>query len=89
MSRCGRTWSRSATKSGSDEHAADALAVAYETMHRVEQNVRIIAERLTVLGYAFRRRPAPRSGLFGLGKPKVHAAARAAGAATARTHRRA
>lgn len=33
-----------------DPHAADALAVAYETMHRVEQNVRTLVERLTGMG---------------------------------------
>ena len=37
----------------SDTHLADALAVAYETMHRVEQNVRLLAERLTGIGYRF------------------------------------
>lgn len=56
----------------SEAHAADALAVAYETMHRVDQNVRILAERLTALGYRFVE-PGSRSGLFGLGKPKSHA----------------
>jgi len=34
-----------------DPHAADALAVAYETMSRVEANVRIISNRLTQLGF--------------------------------------
>jgi hypothetical protein len=37
----------------SDPHAADALAVAYETMHRVEGNVRTLVERLTAMGYVF------------------------------------
>jgi hypothetical protein len=34
-----------------DPHAADALAVAYETMRRVEANVRTITERLQTIGY--------------------------------------
>lgn len=52
------------------EHAADALAVAYETMRRVEQNVRILSERLKALGYSFVE---PGSGgLFGLRKPQAH-----------------
>jgi hypothetical protein len=34
-----------------DPHAADALAVAYETMRRVEANVRTITERLQAIGY--------------------------------------
>jgi uncharacterized protein DUF6745 len=34
--------------------AADALAVAYEVMHRVEANVRTVLERLHTLGYRFR-----------------------------------
>jgi hypothetical protein len=33
-----------------DPHVADALAVAYETMSRVEANVRTISGRLTQLG---------------------------------------
>jgi hypothetical protein len=36
-----------------DPHAADALAVAYETMRRVEANVRTLIQRLTAMGYAF------------------------------------
>jgi hypothetical protein len=36
-----------------DPTAADALAVAYETMRRVESNVRTLAERLTTMGYRF------------------------------------
>jgi len=36
-----------------DSYAADALAVAYETMRRVQANVRTVAERLTTMGYAF------------------------------------
>ena len=55
----------------SDVHAADALAVAYETMHRVDQNVRTLAERLKGLGYRFVQ-PGSGPGLFGLGKPKAH-----------------
>jgi len=35
-----------------DPHAADALAVAYETMSRVEANVRTISGRLTQLGFS-------------------------------------
>ena len=37
----------------SDPHAADALAVAYETMRRVELNVREVTARLRALGYRF------------------------------------
>ena len=37
-----------------EPHAADALAVAYETMRRVEANVRTVVERLAKLGYRFR-----------------------------------
>ena len=37
----------------SDPQAADALAVAYETMSRVEQNVRMLVSRLTQMGYEF------------------------------------
>ena len=53
------------------EHAADALAVAYETMHRVEANVSTIAERLRELGYRFVY-PGSGGGLFGLRKPHEH-----------------
>ena len=53
-------------------HAADALAVAYETMHRVEQNVAVLAERLSGLGFRFVD-PGSSSGFFGLGKAKAHA----------------
>jgi hypothetical protein len=34
-----------------DPHAADALAVAYETMSRVEANVRTVSERLLRVGF--------------------------------------
>jgi hypothetical protein len=34
-----------------DPHAADALAVAYETMGRVEANVRTVSDRLVQLGF--------------------------------------
>ena len=34
-----------------EAHAADALAVAYETMHRVEHNVRTLADRLKAMSY--------------------------------------
>ncbi len=56
----------------SGAHAADALAVAYETMHRVEQNVAVLAERLNGLGYRFVE-PGSSSGIFGFGKAKAHA----------------
>jgi hypothetical protein len=36
-----------------DPHAADALAVAYETMRRVDANVRTLVERLSAMGYVF------------------------------------
>ena len=53
-----------------DAHAADALAVAYETMHRVEQNVRTLAQRLKSMGY---RLVYPGStGLLGLRKATAH-----------------
>lgn len=54
-----------------DAHAADALAVAYETMHRVEQNIRTLVSRLEHLGYSFAT-PAPSSSFFGLSKPAAH-----------------
>ena len=34
-------------------HAADALAVADQTMRRVDVNVRILVERLGAMGYRF------------------------------------
>jgi hypothetical protein len=37
-----------------DPHAADALAVAYETMRRVDANVRSVTTRLREMGYAFK-----------------------------------
>jgi hypothetical protein len=37
----------------SDPHAADALAVAYETMRRVDLNVRTVVERLRALDFRF------------------------------------
>ena len=40
-----------------DPHAADALAVAYETMHRVEANVRTLVERLSAMNYTFTTDP--------------------------------
>ena len=36
-----------------DPYAADALAVAYETMRRVESNVRTLVQRLTAMQYVF------------------------------------
>ena len=36
-----------------DPHAADALAVAYETMRRVEANVRVLVAKLDGIGYRF------------------------------------
>ena len=36
-----------------DPNAADALAVAYETMRRVQTNLRALAGRLTAIGYTF------------------------------------
>lgn len=36
-----------------DPLAADALAVAYETMGRVRENVRTLVQRLTAIGYVF------------------------------------
>jgi hypothetical protein len=44
-----------------DPHAADALAVAYETMRRVEANVRTVVERLTAMQYVFSAAGAPAS----------------------------
>jgi hypothetical protein len=40
-----------------DPHAADALAVAYETMSRVEANVRAVSERLVRFGFTKNDRP--------------------------------
>ena len=36
-----------------DPYAADALAVAYETMRRVRANVETLVQRLTAMGYVF------------------------------------
>lgn len=55
----------------SDAHAADALAVAYETMHRVGQNVRLISDRLKGMEYNFVQ-PGSGGSLFGFGKAKTH-----------------
>jgi hypothetical protein len=40
-----------------DAVAADALAVAYETMARVHENVKLLVERLGALGYRFSSNP--------------------------------
>lgn len=40
-----------------DPNAADALAVAYETMQRVEANIRTLIDRLSRLGYRFTTPP--------------------------------
>jgi hypothetical protein len=40
-----------------DPHFADALAVAYETMRRVEENVRTVTARLQAMNYAFKKAP--------------------------------
>jgi hypothetical protein len=56
----------------SQAHAADALAVAYETMHRVDQNIRLLSDRLSALQYEFVA-PGQRGALFGLVKAKAHA----------------
>ena len=37
-----------------DPHAADALAVAYETMRRVEANIRTVTSRLQAMNYEFK-----------------------------------
>jgi hypothetical protein len=55
----------------SGPQAADAAAVAEETMRRVEANVRTIAGRLHKLGYRFVD-PGAQGGFFGLRKPKAH-----------------
>jgi hypothetical protein len=62
-----------------DPHAADALAVAYETMRRVDANVRTLVERLTALGFRFGMPGdsgfmAVARGLFGgaKAKPRAH-----------------
>jgi len=39
-----------------EPNAADALAVTYETMERVNENIRTLVERLTTLGYRFSSR---------------------------------
>ena len=48
-----------------DPHAADALAVACETMRRVETNVRTLVQRLAAMKYRFTTKPhvAPASGV--------------------------
>ena len=40
-----------------DPNAADALAVAYETMRRVDANVRTLVKRLTAMNYVFTSTP--------------------------------
>jgi len=49
-------WSELVARGGSvrsDPLAADALAVAYETMRRVDQNIRTIVSRLVSIGFEF------------------------------------
>ena len=53
------------------DHAADAAAVAYETMERVAGNVRTLADRLQGLGYRFVY-PGSDGGFFGLRKARAH-----------------
>jgi hypothetical protein len=53
------------------EHAADALAVAYETMYRVGQNVATLARRLKAMDYRFVY-PGSDGGFFGLRKANAH-----------------
>ena len=53
------------------DHAADALAVAYETVHRVGQNVATLAERLKAMDYRFVY-PGSDGAFFGLRKAKAH-----------------
>ena len=45
-----------------DPYAADALAVAFETMQRVDANVRALVERLGAMGYVFTGHGAPGRG---------------------------
>jgi hypothetical protein len=45
-----------------DSHVADALAVAYETMQRVEVNVRTLVQRLVAMNYVFAPDGPPSSG---------------------------
>jgi Domain of unknown function (DUF6745) len=58
-----------------DPHAADALAVAYETMRRVAQNVARVAERLHALDYRFTTpgsgRPSPAASTSSRHAPRV------------------
>jgi hypothetical protein len=46
-----------------DPIAADALAVAYETMQRVEANVRTLVQRLTAMRYVFTSENDPRGSI--------------------------
>ena len=46
-----------------DPHAADALAVAYETMRRVDANVRTLVQRLAALNYTFAPDGPPSGGM--------------------------
>ena len=48
-----------------DAHVADALAVAYETMRRVQVNVRTLVERLTAMQYTFGMPDGPLDVAFG------------------------
>ena len=81
-----------------DPHAVDALAVAYETMQRVDANVRTLIERLTAMSYVFRPDGPPSigsatlqmglsklAGLFGSGGQSSKAKPQPRGAA-ARAH---
>jgi hypothetical protein len=51
-----------------DPHAADALAVATETMSRVRTNALVLAERLMDVGTGFTRRVPPSTKKSGTSK---------------------
>jgi hypothetical protein len=52
-----QVWAELGAAAREDPTAADALAVAYETMRRVEANVRTLVQRLIAMKYAFTSEP--------------------------------
>src|SRR5262252_5982874 len=57
MKWCGGNLSSLDHRYAKTPHAADALAVAYETMRRVKANILRVTAQLKALGYTFAREP--------------------------------
>ena len=55
-----------------DPYVADALAVAYETMCRVQENVRTVVERLTAMHFTFGMPDGPLGVAVGGAPPDIH-----------------